>query len=135
MTKERNINIDYDDDPETSAAIKEDEQGSDQTTEVRRLNDDVRRHGRGGRVVLTRGVAALGPMVITVIMGAIRTFNGFTPGNDPYGEHDCAMVEVAGQSILWKIDYFDTALAGHSPDPADPEVTCRVLTVMLADEY
>jgi Protein of unknown function (DUF3768) len=31
--------------------------------------------------------------------------------------------------------YFDKALAFHSPDPTDPSVTERVITIMLADEY
>ncbi len=37
--------------------------------------------------------------------------------------------------IFFKIDYFDKALAYHSPDPADPSVTERVITIMLAEEY
>jgi hypothetical protein len=43
--------------------------------------------------------------------------------------------EVDGHTIFFKIDYFDKALASHSPDPADPSVTERVITIMLAEEY
>jgi Protein of unknown function (DUF3768) len=31
--------------------------------------------------------------------------------------------------------YLDRSLNYHSPDPTDPAVTVRVITVMLADEY
>jgi Protein of unknown function (DUF3768) len=31
--------------------------------------------------------------------------------------------------------YFDHSLNHHSPDPADPSVTERVITIMLAKEY
>jgi hypothetical protein len=36
---------------------------------------------------------------------------------------------------MFKIDYFDKALTEHSPDPAYPSVTERVITIMLAEEY
>ena len=56
-------------------------------------------------------------------------------GNDPYGERDFGALWFANVKIFWKIDDFDRAKRLHSPDPADPAVTCRVLTIMRADEY
>ena len=41
-------------------------------------------------------------------------------------------LQVEGERILFKISYYDRSLIGHSPDHADPSVTTRVLTVMLA---
>jgi hypothetical protein len=37
--------------------------------------------------------------------------------------------------IMFKIDYFDRDLSMHSHDPADPSVTQRIITIMLAEEY
>lgn len=37
--------------------------------------------------------------------------------------------------IMFKIGYYDKTLTCHSPDPADPSVAERVITIMLAEEY
>ena len=85
--------------------------------------------------MLTQGGEALGPDMVAKVMAAIRGFDAFGKDNDPHGEHDCATVTVDGISVIWKIDYYDLSMTRHSPDAADPAVTTRVLTVMLAEEY
>ncbi len=104
-------------------------------TEIARLNDHLRRTLTGGKVVITPGMAALAPEVIQVIMAAVQEFQAFTPVNDPWDEHDCAVVTVQGIRVLWKIGCYDRSMTYASPDPTDPSVTTRVLTVMLAEEY
>ena len=105
------------------------------TARIRDLNDALRTSGRSGRIVITAGIAALPPKQVATILTAVAGFDAFTPDNDPYGEHDCACLTVADQKVIWKVDYHDRALTGHSPNPADPSVTTRVLTIMLAEEY
>jgi hypothetical protein len=65
----------------------------------------------------------------------IAVFDDFCNANDPHEEHDFGAFEAEGQKIFFKIDYLDRELSMHSPDPADPAVTQRVITIMLAEEY
>jgi hypothetical protein len=102
---------------------------------IRDLNDQLRRSLTGGMLVMTKGIIALGAKRQMTILSAIAAYDTFDPENDPYGEHDFGALTVEGERILFKIDYLDRGLTGHSPDPADPTVTTRVLTVMLAEEY
>ena len=102
---------------------------------IRALNDAFRIDPRQGRVVMTPEVASLPPADLTGLITAIQTFDDFTTDNDPYGEHDVGAVIIGGDRYFWKIDYYDNSLEYGSPDPADPAVTRRVMTIMRSDEY
>ena len=102
---------------------------------IRALNDELRQNLTTGTAFLTTGVAALGAEAVARIVKTIAVYDDFCHANDPYEEHDFGSFEVDGQTIFFKIDYYDKALAFHSPDPADPSVTERVITIMLAEEY
>ena len=102
---------------------------------IRTLNDELRRNLPNCHAVITCGIAALGPEAVARIVKTIAVYDDFCHANDPYGEHDFGSFEVDGADIFFKIDYYDKALAAHSPDPSDPSVTERVITIMLSDEY
>lgn len=102
---------------------------------IRRHNDEARVYARAGTMYVTRGIMALGKEQLASVLRAVRTYNSFSADNDPYDEHDMGVVDVAGERILWKIDYYDIDRRYGSPDPADPSVTTRILTIMLASEY
>ncbi len=102
---------------------------------IRALNDELRRNLSTGTAVMTIGVAALGPELVERVVRAVATFNDFSEENDPHGERDFGMLNIDGHRVFYKIEYFDKSLTYHSPDPADPSVTERVITLMLAEEY
>ena len=103
---------------------------------IARLNDALRTKGTGGQVVITRGVYALTGPDVTELMQIIAAYSEFDADNDPHGERDFGMCDFREREIMWKVDYYDSSdLLFGSNDPADPDVTRRVLTVMLAEEY
>ena len=87
---------------------------------IRILNDRLRVDGVGGEIVCTQGVLSLETDVIAAITDAIRGFDDFSPDNDPFGEHDCAMVHVGDLRIIFKIDYYDPTMMFHSDDATEP---------------
>jgi hypothetical protein len=95
---------------------------------IRTLNDELRQNFREGTAVMTVGVAALGAEAVARIVKTIAVYDDFCHANDPYEEHDFGSFEVDGQTFFFKIDYYDKALASHSPDPTHPSVTERVIT-------
>lgn len=112
------------------------------TSRIRELNDQFRTTGHGGRVFLTKGIMAMPDYQMLQAIAAVRSFEAFTPDNDPHGEHDFGAVTIEGQKVFWKIDYYMPNMEGeldfdylHSEDPSDPKQTLRVLTIMLAEEY
>ena len=105
------------------------------TERICALNDELRQHLLGGRAVMTPGVAALGQTAVERIVKTISVFDDFCQANDPHEEHDFGSFEAEGHTIMFKIDYYDRSLSMHSADPSDPNVTERVITIMLAEEY
>lgn len=103
------------------------------TERIRELNDQARRTLTGCRVLITPGVMALN--ATDMILAMVRRYTAFTPDNDPYAEHDFGSFRYADETIFWKFDYYDLDLTMHSPEPADPDVTARVLTILLGSEY
>jgi hypothetical protein len=107
----------------------------DSAIRIQELNDAFRRAFVGGVVVVTAGMERLPAARRSLILAKVRAFDQFNEDNDPHGEHDFGLIEEGDVRCLWKIDYYDRDMELMSPDPADPSVTTRVLTVMLADEY
>jgi hypothetical protein len=105
-------------------------------SQIAKLNDLARRAmGVACRLVQTEGINALSPADQSLIREKVETFDAFMPDNDPHGERDFGAFEHAGNRIFWKFDYYDRTLTKGSENPADPSVTVRVLTIMLASEY
>ena len=100
------------------------------------LNDKFRKGlPSGGRVYLTRGVNEKGPEFVSKALAKVIAFDDFTADNDPHHEHDFGSFELDGDSIFWKVDYYDLKAEFGSEDPSDPKKTLRVMTIMLAEEY
>ena len=95
----------------------------------------LRQNFAEGIAVMTPGVAALGAEAVQRIVKTIAVFDDFCHANAPHEEHDFGAFDVDGHTIMFKIDYYDQSMSAHSPDPADPSVTQRVITIMLVEEY
>lgn len=106
-----------------------------QPEKVRALNDAFRTAGPDGHWIITSGVQAFGGLKVALIVNLVRIYDRFTPDNDPYGEHDFGSLDLGAAKLFWKIDYYDRSMEGGSENPANPEVTTRVMTIMRADEY
>ncbi len=111
-------------------------------TRIRELNDRLRKTTEplaalmmNGSLVITSSIAERGNAFIDACLAAVRRFDDFSEDNDPHHEHDMAFLDAHGERIFFKVDYYDRNLEWLSPDPADPGVTRRVLTIGLAEDY
>jgi len=106
-----------------------------QADRIRELNDIFRTTWLTGTVLMTSGVRSLAEATQSRIAEAVQNFSTFNADNDPHGEHDFGSVTVDGFKVFWKIDYYDLKMEYGSEDPANLNITKRVLTIMLAEEY
>lgn len=102
---------------------------------IARLNDHLRKTATGGKIMVTRGVLAISGYNSPELAEALATYDAFDADNDPHGERDFGDLTLWDTDLFWKIDYYDVDLKFGSDDPADPDKTKRVLTVMLTSEW
>ncbi len=123
-----------------------------QRERIARLNDLARRAmGVACTAVATVGFRSLPDADQSCVRELIETYDTFDEDNDPHGERDFGTIyqlsdggwtterprlrEDERERVFWKLDYYDRDLQFGSEDAANPAITRRVLTIMLADEY
>ena len=124
----------------------------ERTARIARLNDRARQAmGLACNAYVTVGFRALREADQSRVRELIETYDTFDEDNDPHGERDFGTIyQIADghwtterprpcdderERVFWKLDYYDRDLRFASEDAANPAVTRRVLTIMLADEY
>ena len=124
----------------------------EQTARVARLNDLARKAmGVACTAVATVGFRSLPEADQSQVREFIETYDAFDEDSDPHGERDFGTIYQLGdgrwtterprvrdderERVFWKFDYYDRDLQFGSDDAANPAITRRVLTIMLADEY
>ena len=104
-------------------------------SDIATLNDKFRRSFINGEVLLSAGIAAMSSEDKANIVSMVQNFNDFTEDNNVYGERDFGSFDYKGEKILWKIDYYDLNNQYHSENPANPDITNRILTIMTVFEW
>ena len=107
-------------------------------SKIAKLNDDLRQNlftPGSNRVFVSAAVSSLPYLERALLLDKVQKFNDFNPDNDPYSEHDFGRIEYNGINYFWKIDYYNETMDAGSDNPADENITIRVLTIMRADEY
>ena len=106
------------------------------TEKTAMLNDICRMMlGRMDTAVCTSGISAFPKADQAAIYEKVQNYSDFSSDNDPYGERDFGSFTHNGEKIFWKIDCYDNSFEFGSSDPTNPEITKRVLTILLASEY
>ena len=88
-----------------------------------------------GKIVMTQGISALDPDVQLELARRVAAFEAFSADSDPHGWHEMGAIEIAGITVWFKIDLYDTQYQYGSPAPQDLAQTRRVLTLLLPSEY
>lgn len=108
------------------------------TKKIAELNDKLRKNlftPSKNQVFISAGVSSLPYLEQARLLDKVQKFNDFNEDNNPYGERDFSRIEHNGTNYFWKIDYYNETMDAGSDNPADENITIRVLTIMRADEY
>jgi len=101
---------------------------------IARLNDQLRTTGTGGTIMITQNVKRITGFDAAVLTKTLAEYSHFDADNEHH-ERDFGAMTLWGWDLLFKVDYYCPSLKFASEDPADPQKTHRVLTVMLASDW
>jgi hypothetical protein len=106
----------------------------EKSAKIALLNDNFRNTLEGGLVLVTKEFDELSDELKSSAIEKIREFSDFSVDNDPYCEHDVAIVRLESLKKAFKfhIDYYDKGdnnLGAETPE--DAEKTLRVMTISL----
>ncbi|MFT5509196.1 MAG: hypothetical protein ACI89J_002277 [Hyphomicrobiaceae bacterium] len=96
---------------------------------LRETNGSFRRYLKGGSLILSAGILALGVEAQTCILDAVHNFDDFE-GVDPWDDHSIGDFEItvtSGTEQRTTLVFFK--MTTHEPDGK------AVLTLLLADEW
>lgn len=88
-----------------------------------------------GTLVCTQGVSAKGRDFQQELLLKLYNFDEFDEECDRNDWHDMGVLEVGGEKVWFKFDFFDITYDFGSEDPSDINKTRRVLTLMFPHEY
>lgn len=94
------------------------------------LNDQLRTTFKGGRVQMTPSVYQLDDRLRGRALSVLARYSKFAADS----EHDWGTFIFAGFSFERHIEYRGKDDGGKSPDPADPDMTLRVLTLYAIED-
>jgi Protein of unknown function (DUF3768) len=107
-----------------------DQSSTDRRVKIIELNDQLRTTFRGGRVQMTASVYQLDARLRGRALCLLARYSKFNEES----EHDGGVFIFGGYSFEWAIEYRGKNHTGVSPDPANPEMTFRVLTLYAVDD-
>ena len=94
------------------------------------LNDQFRATFKGGRVQMSRSVYELEPRLRARALWVLSKYKKFADDS----AHDWGTFIFGGYAFEWRIEYRSAVGPGLSPDPVNPDLTFRVLTLeVVAD--
>lgn len=69
------------------------------------------------------------------IQPVVPNKDAFNEDSDPNGWRDMGVIEIEGDTVWFKFDYYDLSFEHGAEDPSDLKTTRRVLTLMFPSDY
>jgi hypothetical protein len=99
------------------------------------LNDELRQYPLGGGTLVSAKIAAFDIPRLKRLVEALARFDGYCQEVDQSGEHAMGFFDFEAVTVVFKIEARALSTDGLGSRSAERELTDRVMTIMLAEEY